>query len=83
MYFPLKLYGLDKNKQNNSWKLKGVFVCKFQYYTFVLESSQEKYLKQAKFKYKFVAIYKIVYVNKSSSHCRKYYTLSFMLVLTF
>ena len=32
---------------------------------------------------KFVTIYKIVYVNKCSSHCKKYYTLSFMLVLTF
>ena len=37
MHLPLKLYGLDKNKLNNSWKIKGVFGCKFQYYTFVLE----------------------------------------------
>ena len=44
----VKLYGLDKNKQNDSWEIKdqGSFfgVCKCQYYTFVIGVSLEKVL---------------------------------------
>ena len=44
----VKLYGLDKNKQNDSWEIKdqGSFfgVRKCQYYTFVIGVSLEKVL---------------------------------------
>ena len=38
----LKSYALDKNKQNNSWEIKGEFGCKFQYCTFILKVSLKK-----------------------------------------